>query len=289
MENEQKIWLLNRPVKVEFLVKPYIVEKALNNTRRFSHFHPSAWGSCLRKIAYQYYNDQEPFLERSGFDVDDRFERIFDNGHSVHARWQKYLDHAGVLRGCWNCKKCKKVFGSREPLGVFNPSASKDWQCDCGSRERLEYAETLLKSEKEYNFEGHCDAIIDVRETKFKQNNEYDIYIVDFKSMKDEYYSELTEPKIEHVIQVNIYMWILNLKGALVVYENKDSQHLKEMFVPRDDDLIEKIKAQSIWMQDILKQKRLPHRPNGFTKSKFPCRFCEFVDVCFNTQTPTNI
>ncbi len=283
MSEQQKPWLLNRPAKVEFLIHDFMVQKALNNDRAFDHFHPSAWGSCLRKIAYQYYNEHEPFLQRTAHDVDDRMERIFDNGHATHARWQNYLDRAGFLRGYWRCKNpfCKKTYGEEEKIGIFNPSAQPEWKCSCGSTERLGYEEILVKTEPQYKFEGHCDAVIDVRGSQYAQNGPYDVFVADLKTIKDEMYRELMEPKPEHVVQTNIYMWILDLQGAVVIYENKDNQQLKEMFIPRDNDLIEKIKTQSIWLQDVLKQKKLPHRPNGFFRSKFPCCLCEFVDHCY--------
>ena len=284
MNEDLKPWQVNRPVKVEFLVKEHMVQKALSNKREFHYFHPSAWGSCLRKIAYQYYNEQERFLTRTANDIDDRMERIFDNGHGIHHRWQKYLDMANVLRGVWRCPNpdCGKKYGENELIGIFNPSAQPDWECEaCGSSKRLEYEELSVKTDPKYLFEGHCDAVIDVSGTKFAQNGPYDQFVLDFKSMKDDMYSELIEPKPEHVIQTNIYMWILNLQGAVVLYENKNSQSVKELFIPRDDELIEKIKAQSIWLQGVLKEKQLPHRPNGFSRSKFPCRFCEFVDWCY--------
>src|SRR3972149_6075756 len=205
---------------------PYMAKKALENPRRFSYFHPSAWGQCLRKIAYQYYNDQKPFMQRTSQDVDDKSERIFDNGHSMHDRWSKYLDHTGVLRGAWRCTTpmCGKVYGSGEKHGVFNPSAAPDWKCACGSPKRLAYQEIHLASGKKYNFEGHCDGGVDVRNTEVAKNwPDIDIFVVDFKSAKDETFCELTEPKREHVVQVNIYMWMLDLNAAVVLYENKDN------------------------------------------------------------------
>lgn len=276
-------FLPGRPPKVEFLVREHMVGKAMSNSRRYNIFHPSAWGSCLRKIAYQYYNDQEPFVVKRPIDVDARIERVFDNGHSTHARWQNYLDCAGILRGAWKCTNpmCDVSWGHAERLGVFSPAkGNQNFKCKCGCN-KVSYEEPLIKSSTEYNFEGHCDAIIDVRGTQFEQGNPSDVFVVDFKTIKDDLFSELVEAKHEHVIQVNIYMWVLDLQAAVVVYENKDNQALKEMFVPRDDELIEKIKTQSIWLADKLKKKQLPFRPVEFSRSKYPCRFCEFVDHCY--------
>jgi CRISPR/Cas system-associated exonuclease Cas4 (RecB family) len=270
------------PVKLEGVVHSHMVKKALENSRRFSYFHPSAWGQCLRKISYQYYNEQKPFLQRTSQDVNDKGERVFDNGHSMHDRWSKYLDHAGVLRGAWRCTNslCGKVYGGVEKHGILNPSAEQKWKCACGSTKRLAYQEIHLVSDKKYNFEGHCDGVIDVRGTDFAQGK-FDMFVVDFKSAKDETFCELTEPKREHVVQVNIYMWLLELDAAVVLYENKNTQNLKEFFVPRDDKLIENIKEKAVELQEILAAHKLPPRPSDFSRSKFPCFLCEFVRFCW--------
>jgi CRISPR/Cas system-associated exonuclease Cas4 (RecB family) len=282
MSEQAPSWKSNRPVPVEHLVRGYMVKKAIENPRRFNIFHPSAWGSCLRKIAYEYYNDQKKFVNRKAFDIVPQMERIFDNGHYAHARWQKYLALSNVLRGYWKCTNplCGEVYGKEDKLGTFSPIGKGGWKCKCGNSKNLAYEEVFVKSE-EYNFAGNVDGIVDVRGTEFQQRGDLDVFVVDFKTIKDEMYSELLDPKREHVVQVNIYMWLLDLKAAVVVYENKDTQALKEMFVPRDDKLIEEIKTQALWLKDVLQAHKLPPRPSGFSRSKYPCRKCDFLDFCY--------
>lgn len=274
--------MLSAPPRVELLVRDYMIQKKLDNPRRYDVFHPSAWGSCLRKVAYQWYNESEKFLTITADDIDFRTERVFDNGHGIHARWQNYLDKAGVLRGVWKCKNptCHRLYGEDNILGIFNPSTDPNWHCGCGSREN-EYHEILVESEPWFNFHGHCDGIVDVRGTKFETGKASDVYVVDFKSMRDDQFSELIHPKPDHVVQTHIYMWILNLQAAVVVYEDKDNQALKELFVPRDDKLIETIKKQAVWMREVLRRRLLPNRPDGFVRSDFPCRLCEFQRLCW--------
>jgi CRISPR/Cas system-associated exonuclease Cas4 (RecB family) len=273
----------DRPPLVEFIVRPHMVKKALENTRPYDVFHPSSWGMCPRKTAYQYYNHAEKFLDREDSDVDARMERIFDNGHGMHARWQNYLDGAGVLRGYWRCKNqaCGIKHGEGELLGIINPArTTKGWTCKCGNAS-VAYEEIMVKS-TQYNFEGHVDAVVDVSgNPQLRKGNGLDVFVVDMKSMKDEMFGELQEAKREHVIQVHIYMWLLNLTGAVVVYENKDNQALKEMFVPMDDNLVEQIKKQAEWLLLLLKNRKLPKRPAGFSRAAFPCRMCEFARLCF--------
>lgn len=273
-------FVVNRPPKIEMLVKPYMVKKATENPRRYDIFHPSAWGYCLRKIAYQFYNEQQKFLPQTQDQVDVRMERVYDNGHGVHARWHNYLSNSGFLRGWWKCLKCDAEYGTEDPLGIFSPEKDPEWACACGQR-ALEYEEVLVKSDPQYNFEGHVDAVLDVRGSVFEQGNDFDLFLCDFKTIKDEYFSELREAKYEHVIQVHIYMWILGINGAVVLYENKDNQHIKEMFVPRDEKIISQIKEQAVWLVEVLRHRKLPPRPDGFSLSKFPCRMCEFRKICY--------
>ena len=274
-----------KPPSVEEMVRTYMVEKALNNGRKFDIFHPSAWGYCLRKIVYQHYNETENFYEKRPHEVDCRFERIYDNGHGTHARWQRYLDGAGILRGAWKCINpcCGKVYGDDVPLGIFNPQRlDPKWSCPCGNTRSLEYQELSVSSGPRYNFEGHVDAVVDARGTPFATGIEdLDLFVVDMKTMKGDLFSELEEPKREHVIQVHIYMWLMNLKSSVILYESKDNQVIKEMFVPRDDALIEKIKRDSEWLLGVIKRRKLPPRPEGVSPSRYPCKGCEFLRICF--------
>jgi CRISPR/Cas system-associated exonuclease Cas4 (RecB family) len=271
-----------RPPLVEMLVRPYMAKKAMENSRRYDIFHPSAWGSCRRKMAYQYFNEKENFLPPSASSVDFRMERIFDNGHGTHARWQNYLDKAGYLRGYWRCTNphCATVHGADSELGQFNPTRDKDWSCRCGSKS-LAYEEICVKSPPEFNFEGHVDAVLDLTGSPHENPRGVNVFVVDMKTMKDELFSELVEAKHEHVVQVHIYMWLLKLSGAVVLYENKDNQSIKEMFVPRDESMVERIKKEAVDLKEMLSIRKLPPRFGGATRSKYPCRGCEFLELCF--------
>jgi hypothetical protein len=273
------------PPKLEFLTQPMMTEKALNNSRKYDIFHPSAWGVCLRKIAYQWYNENEKFYNKSDTDIDFRMERLFDNGHAMHARWRDYLDSAGVLKGLWRCpvEKCRRVYGTGHLHGIFNPLRTPGWACACGNIKKLEYEELAVVSGPKYNFEGHCDAVVDVTGLPSATGNpDLDEFVVDFKSMRSDYFDPPTEAKPEHVIQVHIYMWLLELKCAVVLYENKNTQAVKEMVVPRNEKIIDAIKQQSKWLIQMLRHRRLPHRPEGYKKSDFPCMKCEFASICFS-------
>lgn len=237
----------------------------------------------MRKIAYQHYNEKNNFMHKSDGDVDLRMERIYDNGHGMHARWQHCLDCAGILRGTWKCSNplCGLTYGQEEKWGIFNPARMAGWRCQCGNDKKLSYEEVRVKSDPRYNFEGHVDAIVDVHGTPFAAGNGCDLYIADFKTINSEMFAELKDAKHEHVVQVHIYMWLLGISAAMVVYENKDNQHLKEMYVQRDEAMIADIQQRAEWLIEVLKRGKLPPRPEGYSLSKFPCRLCEFAGLCY--------
>jgi len=272
------------PTKVMSLVAPYLIKKAINSDRRHDHFHPSAWGACLRKVAFEYYNEKYKFHKRSPSDINVRMEMIFDNGHGVHARWQKYFDNSNVLRGAWKCPNpaCGKIFGQDKPLGIFNPIRHGDFVCPCGNKTEFEYHEMAV-ADKEYNFKGSVDAIVDVRGPlgQDKPAADHEIFVTDFKSCKASIFDELVHAKWEHVVQVHIYMWMLGLKMGVVLYECKDDQKVKEMPVPRDEALIERIKKEAKWLLAVLDANKMPSIPHGYSQTKIPCYFCEFANRCF--------
>jgi hypothetical protein len=273
-----------KPPRLENVVRQHLVKKAAESTRRYDVFHPSAWGYCLRKVAYQYYNENKKFYQKTDADVNSRLEMIFDNGHHVHARWQDYLDNAGVIRGIWRCPNpaCGRKYGEGSRLGIFNPARTrKGWKCQCGNDKALEYDEIPIISHPDYNFRGSCDAVLDFRGGPFEMKTALDVIVVDFKSMKNDEFVKLEHAKPEHVVQVNIYMWVLGLKGAVLLYENKDKQLVKEMFVPRDEALITRIKKEAIWMRKLLNEGKLPPRNESFGRSSEPCLWCEFRGLCY--------
>ena len=278
--NGSNDWTSTKPISIESFLHPLLVQRTLADNRPYDVFHPSEWGSCIRKTAYRYYNYKQPFVIKTAKDIDSRSVRIFDNGDYMHARWQKYLDDAGILRGRWKCKKCGKEFGSNSGLlGIFNPAHEKGWNCQCGNND-MEYVELPVQSLPEYNFSGHCDAVVDVSGTPLKRGC-FDVFVIDFKSIKDQNFASLEGAEYKHAVQVNIYMWLLGLDGAIVLYENKNTQKIRECFVPRNDALIGTIKSETLALVDLLNNNKIPKRPAGMTPSKDPCCWCDFAKYCY--------
>jgi len=98
-------------------------------------------------------------------------------------------------------------------------------------------AETPVRNE-EYEIVGHADGIVEV---KGKRG------VLEIKSMNASTFHSTYEPKPEHLVQVNVYMFCLSLRRGVLLYECKDDQNLKEFYVMQDrailDPILDKIRS----------------------------------------------
>jgi hypothetical protein len=89
----------------------------------------------------------------------------------------------------------------------------------------------------EYEIRGHTDGIIEVSGQRG---------LLEIKSMNSSNFYTAYEPKPEHLIQVNVYMFCAGIPRACLLYECKDNQEMKEFFVKQDpavlDPVLEKIR-----------------------------------------------
>lgn len=264
----------------------FLLKKGLENdkSRGYDYFHPSAFGNCLRKISFQHYGIQKDYhTEPRGY-------RIFDAGHAHHYRMQSHFAQMGILRGYWKCRICNKVHGTDDRIGIFCPE-----DCDCKEAIRktnpdfsgldrkgldlFEYEEILLQ-DKETNFKGHCDGIIEL-----VKDNPKERYVIDFKTVKAEKFAFLKEPDSVYVTQINIYMWLAGVKKGIIFYEEKNSHDIREFKIMYDERKVEEIKTNALKLQKVFEIRKLPSIPKTFTKDKKPCCYCEYRDKCWSIPT----
>jgi hypothetical protein len=161
-------------------------------------FHPST----LHKPAEYLF---KAYLEGdNGRDFEPRLLRVFDNGHSMHRRIQRYLREAGVL---------------------------------------LE-TEVLIEN-REFEIRGHADGIVEIGGVKG---------ILEIKSINSQGFYGLFEPKAEHLLKVNVYMFCTGLPRGVLLYENKNDQELKEFFVKQDQAVLDPVLAKIRTVQEWIKQ-----------------------------------
>jgi hypothetical protein len=240
--------------------------------RGHEHFHPSAFGKCLRKMQYERYVERG-YMHPVEEEIKSNILRVFENGHTMHDRWRGYFEELGVLRGVWQCRnpfcaaysedgqidtslladfsqhipeflKGRRKYGEEELIGVFKPE-----RCVCGWK-RFEYHEVLAANE-ELNFKGHADGILDFsrfdpgRYMEVKQSYlpEYlpsSPIVVDMKSCNTYDFQDIAEgrPHPYYLTQLTIYANLLDCEWALLLYEDKNNQKTMAFRVERNKDTL---------------------------------------------------
>jgi hypothetical protein len=101
----------------------------------------------------------------------------------------------------------------------------------------------------EYEIKGHTDGILEVNGVGG---------VLEIKSMNSNQFYSCYEPKLEHLIQINVYMFCLKLPRGCLFYECKDNQELKEFYVKQDPNILQPILEKIRYVQHSLKEGREP-------------------------------
>jgi len=277
--------------KTEIVIPHYedfLEEKGvhLRDSRGYLYFHPSAFGGCIRKMAFQFHSENDDrFKTKEPIDI--KFMRICDTGHAFHDRMQRDLSIMGLLRGWWKCRSCGETIGKEEPLGIFLPET-----CKCMAKKKddkrkgiklFEYEEIYLISDPKYNFRGNCDGIVEL-----ERGNPESRYIIDFKSINEGGFSYLRKPDKKYIMQVMIYMWLSGVKKSIIYYEDKNKHQLAEFEVPYDEGLVDYIKTSSRKLKKICNLGKIPKIHKDYKNDKKPCfaysKKCEYYDFCYGDR-----
>jgi hypothetical protein len=204
---------------------------------------------------------------------------IYDEGNSIHTKWQTWLKETGKLWGDWKCLSCAETaFGYRaEQLnhGWYDAHASHDhvW----------EYKEVALYSGIIY---GHEDGAVDDRLIEFKsvgvgtlRHEMPDLlarfYVRTTTGEKlydlDSIWKALKHPFASHIRQANLYLYLAQSMGlsftrASLVYEYKPNQQTKEFVISMSQDVLDPLLDRATTVKYALDSNRPPPCPYGGCK-----------------------
>lgn len=120
---------------------------------------------------------------------------------------------------------------------------------------------------------GELDQIVEAGEHR---------YVVEYKSSNATIFDRLRSPKKEWIWQVYCYMAATNLRGAIVVVECKNTQRIKEYYVPWEESVWEEISKALKSILRTLQQNKLPQE-----KDTSQCFFCSYVKYCdYKSRNP---
>lgn len=231
-------------------------------------FHPSgiAAGKCLRMGIFEYLGiaPDEDFLG-----IDPKTRLIFDNGHDVHDRWQKYFTLMSErpnspikLIGSWKCKGCGYVFSPDKAI----EKPKKGTKCPtCGST-RIKYNEFRIR-DKKHRITGKFDGKLLIHGVP---------HLLEIKSINTFSSSKLVEPMLKHRKQVSLYQYCHEQIPTLFLYEDKNMQDVK-WFIHHYQKKF--IKDELQWLAEAnsyLDKKTLPDK----TTQTAQCLKCAFRQRC---------
>lgn len=251
-------------------VERFLLSKPKDKSRRTDVLHPSEMvgNDWCHRASYYQLQGKEPISTRS---VSFRLLSVFEEGHAIHAKWQKWFQGMNVLYGKWYCTDCEEMFwgGSdchdgpleyREVPLFYEPlrisGHSDGWLTGLGDPLMLE-----IKSVGVGTLRFECPEL-------FAENDH------DF----DKTWKAIKGPFQKHIAQVQVYMKLAELLGyenvpqeAVLIYEAKPNQEVKEFVVPKSDFGITELFDAAQMIVDAIKNQTPPAcnlTPYGCAKCK---------------------
>lgn len=92
-------------------------------------------------------------------------------------------------------------------------------------------------------------------------------------------------PSSNHLLQILIYMDVLETDEGFILYENKNNQEILIIPIKMTEENREYLDGVYEWMKEVYKswgQKELPERP--FRKNNKICTACPVKDTCFSME-----
>jgi CRISPR-associated protein Cas4 len=123
---------------------------------------------------------------------------------------------------------------------------------------------------------GRADAIINVKGQ---------LYVLEIKSINSTKFRK-DEPDIDHVKQLQLYMFFFNIKKGIILYENKDTQDLKEFILDYDEGLVKKLFADFNQLKEKVEKNVVPEIPEDI--EDWRCEYCPYIESCEKIQEQGN-
>jgi len=172
-----------------------------------------------------------------------RLQSIFDEGHAIHAKWQRWFQEMGVLHGMFQCQRCDKITWGTSPEECEHCNAP--WQ-------KLIYEEVTLFDD-DLRIKGHTDGwvkgigddtLIEIKSIgpgTIRSSAPGLMMDADGDFMKA--WSNVRRPFSDHIMQGQMYLELMKRGGNPIneitfLYELKADQSYKEFTVQADYELV---------------------------------------------------
>lgn len=278
----------------QYLIK---VGNTPDDSRAIDVNAPSQAGVCMRSRYYA-----RTGAEKDGVSVSPRLQRIFDNGTGVHERLQAYLLEQGMLimdeipvlnnkyniqghtDGLLQLNKHERGILEIKSINNMGFSSLRDAKEE-HKRQGLVYIYCIEERRKQLHKKYKNKASFMLSKKK-----RFETYAKSYQHLKGG--SKFTrEEKINHQCYLHDKMdnILIDLDTpitkAVFLYENKDTQDLKEFTISTQDSqskvIMKQVLEEYADLNYYVENEELPRR-EGKNKSDSCCKWCNFKTECWN-------
>ncbi|WP_156022955.1 hypothetical protein [Terracoccus sp. 273MFTsu3.1] len=263
--------------------------------RRQDILHPSEMAKsdwCPRQSWYRLSGVPESDPQKKhGYQL----ENIFDEGHTIHDKWQRRLWDMGILDGMWGCLVCEHKWWDTAPQECPQCSAPK---------RVLQYREVPVDGEERYLIVGHEDGLVRKSLVEVKSIGQGTLRmdapdllransVEGPKGRKiydlDGIWRDLKSPLGSHLRQTNIYAAILIENGVEIdeivfLYEYKSNQDVKEFRVKPSARIAKPMLDTALDIKYALEKNREVPRPGDREKTTKGCKECPWQTTCWTDK-----
>lgn len=210
--------------------------------RDYTVLHPSdiiKRDHCWRS-SYFLLRGHERIAEKPGL----RLQSIFDEGHYIHAKWQKWFQEMGILYGNFKCDVCDKLTWGLSPKACEH----------CGAPEhKLIYVEVTMRDDA-LRIKGHTDGwikddkgdvLIEIKSVgPGTIRADAPDLIMDADGDIGKAFNNIKRPFSSHLMQGQMYLELMKrmgheVEGIIFLYELKMDQGQKEFpMIKADYELV---------------------------------------------------
>lgn len=244
-------------------------------------------------------------------------ENIYEEGNTIHAKWQERMRKTGKLYGLWRCQLCHewKNCTAAELDTILDPeweepdnlTGSREDYCPLGYGEPLahmwQYLEVHMNVEDTHLITAHADGAMDdflveiksigmgtlrLDAPKLLSRNYFPLEDDNRKVYDlDSVWKGIRRPLSSHLRQGMLYLWICKQVGApynklVFLYEFKPNQQVKEFTISLNEELIAPLLESALQVKhaiDSIEVYGLPDCPtNG-------CKYCEGIEALNGDKT----
>lgn len=120
---------------------------------------------------------------------------------------------------------------------------------------------------------GRADAILDIDGIP---------YVLEIKSTSSIKFAQMRSPETDHLKQIQLYMHYFKIPQGILLYEDKNTQHLKDFIVRYDADFAQGILQGFEVLKEQIDKNIIPDIPPDI--EAWRCQYCEYREECQRVQ-----